>query len=970
MVVPEGVDATKVKSPVSKKCCMCRKSVSEFISCEKCGSRNVYCSKDCLDMHEDHSRYCPLIVGVMEVEHSKREGRNSRVTLDNERLSYKMKRNLINLVGERPLVNVYLNGVDIRGLWDTGAMVSIINYDVLKEKFPEVELRPVSEVSDGNLNVLVANQSKMNVAGIAILNFGVEKYQNLFQIPFLVTSDSITDTILGYNAIEHFIVHCKNDLNVPGSLPQMIKSLTKESADKIISLVEIGERVEPRSVDVIVEKDKVVSRGSMSKIRCKIKDLGYANVSNKSIIFSPATENSLIDEIMIFESTEKLNRRKKSLDIWVYNPSASDVTLRKGTLMGEVSEATATFQLPENWGPVEAYVNGVNVTEGDENVEEEIKIDLEHLDNEKREKVLGMLKEEEEVFAKSKNDIGHIKDFKLKIHLKDEIPVYEPYRKIPKMLYDEVKSHVEDLILNGWVTESFSPYASPMVCARKKGGGLRLCMDYRKLNAKTVQDRQPIPRITDILDNLKGNKWFTTLDCAQAYHQGEMSEESRKYTAFSTPWNLYEWVRIPYGITGAGPGYQRYMNNTLKDFKDRCCAAYLDDVLIFSNSFSQHLKDVQDVLGCLKKKGMKLNPGKCEFFKKELRYLGRLISENGYRPDPEDVVALEKCREIPKTVGELRSILGFLGYYRTYLKDFSKRLQPVYELLQGGSKKEKKNVDAKRKIVVTPEMHGVINEMVEELKSPNVIAFPDFNLPFIVHCDASQKGLGACLYQMQEGKLRIISLASRTLTPAEKNYFMHSGKLEFLALKWAVTEKFQDYLLNGPKFEVVTDNNPLTYVLTTAKLNTTGLRWIAELADYDFSIRYRKGIKHVDADFLSRNPVEVFENLQENANKVVSGEDVKMVFAQSSKPEKIEMSHWIKIEGVDVGISPGSKKISRLELIEAQKEDKIVGPVYEILEKKSKIDPELRKKKQENWITVEANGKTEVGKGCFGQKNC
>ena len=162
----------------------------------------------------------------------------------------------------------------------------------------------------------------------------------------------------------------------------------------------------------------------------------------------------------------------------------------------------------------------------------------------------------------------------------------------------------------------------------------------------------------------------------------------------------------------------------------------------------------------------------------------------------------------PTDIGKLRSLIGFLGYYRTYIKDFSRKLKPVYDLLHKiDGKSGKRQLDSKVKISWTREHQKIIDETVEYLKSPNVIAYPDFSKPFIVHCDASQDGLGAALYQKQEGKMMIISLTSRTLTPAEKNYFMHSGKLEFLALKWAITEKFKDYLMNGPAFELVTDNN-------------------------------------------------------------------------------------------------------------------------------------------------------------------
>lgn len=155
-----------------------------------------------------------------------------------------------------------------------------------------------------------------------------------------------------------------------------------------------------------------------------------------------------------------------------------------------------------------------------------------------------MFEKVKDVFTRSSNDIGSIENFKMKIELTDSIPVAKPYRSVPRNLYQEVKDYVDDLLLNGWIKKSYSSYSSPIVCVKKKNGSLRLCIDYRDLNRKTVPDKQPIPRIQDILDGLGGQKWFSTLDMTKAYHQGYMDESSQTYTAFSTPWALYEWLRI------------------------------------------------------------------------------------------------------------------------------------------------------------------------------------------------------------------------------------------------------------------------------------------------------------------------------------------------------------------------------------------------------------------------------------------
>ena len=483
------------------------------------------------------------------------------------------------------------------------------------------------------------------------------------------------------------------------------------------------------------------------------------------------------------------------------------------------------------------------------------------------------------------------------IPLTDDIPVSRTYMSIPKPLYTEVKEYLRDLIERGWIKKSSSSYASPIVCVRKKDGSLRLCIDYRGLNKKTIDDRQPIPRIQDVLDGLGGSTWFTTLDQGKAYHQGFVHPDSQHMTAFVTPWGLYEWQRIPFGLKNAPAVYQRHMEGCLEGLTHEFCVVYLDDILIYSRTFEEHVEHIRQVLRRVQQHGIKLKPAKCSLFQRKTKYLGRVVSSEGHAPDPKDTEALKALREKrPGTVGEVRQILGLVGYFRKYISNFAQRAKPLYELLKGpatSSEQPQKTNRNKRKGNTVPsstpvkweECHqSALNSLIDTLSSPQIMAYPDFNHPFCLYTDASQDGLGAVLTQVIDGQLKVIGYGSRTLSPAERNYHLHSGKLEFLALKWAITDHFRDYLAYAKHFTVFTDNNPLTYVLTTAKLNATGQRWVAELADFHFNIKYLPGRTNSVADTLSRLPIDLLR-YQRECTEELEPDTIMAIQAATQKQE-------------------------------------------------------------------------------------
>jgi transposase InsO family protein len=402
----------------------------------------------------------------------------------------------------------------------------------------------------------------------------------------------------------------------------------------------------------------------------------------------------------------------------------------------------------------------------------------------------------------------------------------------------------------GAIRQSNNPFSSNVVIVRKKDRTIRFCIDFRKLNNRTIKDAYAIPRIENTLHLLAGSKYFSKLDLKAGYWQVSVKEEDRYKTAFQVgPLGFYECNRMPFGLTNAPATFQRLMERCMGDLNLRDCLIYLDDIIIFSPTFEEHLQRLEAVFAKLAEHSLKLKPSKCEFFKSKVTYLGHVVSEEGIQADPEKIAAV-KSWPVPKSIKEVRQFLGFTGYYRRFIKGYASVVKPLNNLLIGHStKKGHKSSQKKTPFVWEIEQQQAFDDIIKKLTHPPILAYANYQLPFIVHTDASSTGLGAILYQRQGGVNKVIAYASRSLKPSEKHYPAH--KLEFLALKWAVTAKFNDYLY-GNSFEVLTDNNPLTYVQTTAKLDATGHRWMAALSNYNFEIKYRSGKQNSDADGLSR----------------------------------------------------------------------------------------------------------------------
>ena len=370
---------------------------------------------------------------------------------------------------------------------------------------------------------------------------------------------------------------------------------------------------------------------------------------------------------------------------------------------------------------------------------------------------------------------------------------------------------------------------------------------------------------------------------------------------------------MSFGLSNSPATYQRLMEECLGSLNLKICVIYLDNLIIFSYSFEQHLERLDIVLTRLQQCNLKLLADKCFFFQERVKFLGHVVSSSGLETDPDKIEKINNWPR-PTNADQLRSFVAFCGYYRRFVKDFSKVTKPLTDILPPPTTKKKVKLKQSNEWKWGQDQEDTFNRLKEIPNSPPILAYPEFQLPFELHTDASAKGLGGILYQTQNGQKKVIAYASRSLSRSERNY--SAFKLEFLALKWAVKEKFSDYLMNVP-FTVYTDNNPLTHILTSANLDATGQRWASALGQYNFNLIYRAGLNNKDADSMSRYP---YDQLTEDDERIkIDDKTVKTICSSALMPVEalIEVIPAAAINIVEATECPGQPlaQIEQREII-------------------------------------------------------
>lgn len=448
-------------------------------------------------------------------------------------------------------------------------------------------------------------------------------------------------------------------------------------------------------------------------------------------------------------------------------------------------------------------------------------------------------------------------DHRIELLKKDGKDPEVPWGPLYSMSRDELlvlRKELTSLLDKGFIRVSNSPAAAPVLFAKKPGGGLRMCIDYRALNAITKKDRYPLPLIHETLNNICKAKWFTKLDVIAAFHKIRIREGDEWMTAFRTRFGLFEWLVTPFGMANSPSTFQRYINWVLRKYLDDFASAYLDDVLIYTNgSLQEHRAHVNKVLDALREAGLQLDIKKCEFEVKSTKYLGLIIeAEKGLRMDPKKIEAISSW-EAPTNVKGVRSFLGFANFYRRFIKNFAEVAAPLTRLTGDVSFRW------------TQEEQTAFDKLKKIFISEPILAHFDPDRETVVETDSSGWAVGGVLSQYDdEGILRPCAYFSRKNSPHECNYEIHDK--EMLAIIRCL-EEWDSELRSVEKFTVFTDHKNLEYFTKPRMLNERQIRWSILLGRYNMILKYRPGKSNERADALSRREQDLPANAEDSRVK-------------------------------------------------------------------------------------------------------
>ena len=525
--------------------------------------------------------------------------------------------------------------------------------------------------------------------------------------------------------------------------------------------------------------------------------------------------------------------KAETIPFRLINPTSKPVTLYKGATLGTFAEASGDIDVQ----PIDQPPSSKPSPNEPQTT---VPVDFTNSDltPEQQSRPQALLNEYRDIFALTPDELGRTNLVQHNIDTQGHAPIrMRPYR-VPQVQKEAIEKHIDEMLERNVIQPSVSPWASPVVLVSKPDGSTRFCCDFRKVNQITKKDSYPLPLIAESLEALGGKRIFSTIDLISGFWQVNLHPEAREKTAFTTHAGLYEFVTMPFGLCNAPSTFQRLMECVLRGLTWHIALIYLDDVLVFSSTFDEHLTHLRLVFDRFRDSGLKLKPKKCHFGQSQVNYLGHVITPEGLHPDPEKIKAVREY-PVPCNVKDVQAFMGLANYYRKFVKDFAKIASPIHDLTKKGTR-----------FAWTEDCQLAFDTLKTALTEAPILSYPDFSWPFILSTDASDDALGMVLGQIQNDREVVIAYGGRKLNPAEKNYSV--TEREALAVVDGI-KHFQHYLY-GRKFVVFTDHNAVRWLMNIREPTGRLARWALLLQQYDFEIKHRAGTSNGNADALSRRP--------------------------------------------------------------------------------------------------------------------
>ena len=728
-----------------------------------------------------------------------------------------------------------INGHPLKFLIDTGAAVTLVS----KEIFHKFQMK--SELQPSNLVICGADGKNLDVSGEGTMEITLG--------PLKVTHEVIVaalqpDAILGMDFLSQH--ECKVDIPAQRLI---INSL-------VVNLWQEGNN--PQSCKVAIKEPVVIPPESEKLILGEVQRRGSEGPVN--MVQGSA---KFVERYGLFVCHSLVDVEKGVVPIRILNPQSEPVHLHKGTMAGlalpvdicqtDMSPNYGVYQI----GQQDAEVPSARIKTLPEHLQMLLEESGGNLCKEENDELKEFLVEYNDVFVGAGGQLGRTGLVKHSINTGNQYPIRQRPRRTPLHLQDEVKKQVTDMLEQGVIEPSNSPWSSPIVLVRKKDGSYRFCVDYRLLNKATIGDAYPIPRVN--FDQLAGSQWFSTLDLMSGYWQVEMDPNDKPKTAFACQEGLFQFNLMPFGLTNAPSTFERLMESVLTGLQYQTCLIYLDDVIVYSNSFHEGISRLREVCERFRQAGLKLKAKKCVLFQTEVKYLGHIVSRDGVATDPVKIKAVKEW-PTPTSVTQVRSFLGLAAYYRRFIKDFSKIAAPLHQLTE-------KN----QKFSWADECNEAFNQLKESLTTTPVLAYPVMGKQFILDCDASDIAIGAVLSQVNDNIEHVIAYGSKCLSKAERRYCV--TRRELLAIVYFV--KYFRHYLYGVKFLIRTDHGSLRWLFNFKEPEGQVARWIETLSTFQFDIQHRPGKQHGNADGMSRIPCKQCQELHSDVRAISLQEEEK-----------------------------------------------------------------------------------------------